>query len=241
MQTLVIIIREKVLITALVAGICLAQPLTIMAADAGLRQYKKGNYEEAVRAYDRILKDHHNWEEAHFGKGAALYKAQKIDEAMQEFEKAIAVKDPIRKSAVYYNLGNSLYQSGRMEESLAFYKKALELNPRDFDAKYNYELARQMLKNQQKQNENQQKQSDQKKQDQQDQAQKNQSQDKKEQQQQQQKNQAQQQQSQKSRHEKEKSQEEAAQVLDALKNDEKKLMQERMRVKSSGLTKEKDW
>jgi len=222
-----------------VVGFFSMQTIDLPAADAGLRQYKKGNYQEAVRAYDRILKDHNNWEEAHFGKGAALYKDNKFDEAMQEFEKAIAIKNPLQKAAVYYNLGNALYQSGRAEESMAFYKKALELNPRDFDAKYNYELARQMKQNQQNQNKNREDQQNQKQQDKQnqDKSQQNQEQQSKEQQQ----NQAQQQQSPQKRQQKEKSQKEAAQILDALKNDEKQMMQERMKVQASGLTKEKDW
>jgi Ca-activated chloride channel family protein len=147
-------LEVKYLQVALSIGIITLQPLVLSAADTGLRQYKKGNFQEAIRTYDRILKDHGDWEEAHFGKGAALYKAQRLDEALQEFEKSIAIKDPTRKAAVYYNLGNALYQSGRVEESLSFFKKALELNPRDYDAKYNYELARQMMQNQQKQDQN---------------------------------------------------------------------------------------
>ena len=215
------------------------KPTGILAADSGLRQYKKGNYQEAIRAYDRILKDHDDWEEAHFGKGAALYKSQRIEEARREFEKAISVKDPMRKSAVYYNLGNTLFQSGRIEESLAFYKKALEYNPRDFDAKYNYELARQILQQQKNQDKNQSEQ----KPDQQNQPEEQPQPDQQSQPQnkEQQEQQAQQQPSQQNRQEKEKSQKEAAQILDALKNDEKKLMQEKMRMKASGLAKEKDW
>jgi Ca-activated chloride channel family protein len=215
------------------------KPTGILAADSALRQYKKGNYQEAIRAYDRILKDHDDWEEAHFGKGAALYKSQRIEEARREFEKAISVKDPMRKSAVYYNLGNTLFQSGRIEESLAFYKKALEYNPRDFDAKYNYELARQILQQQKNQDKNQSEQ----KPDQQNQPEEQPQPDQQSQPQnkEQQEQQAQQQPSQQNRQEKEKSQKEAAQILDALKNDEKKLMQEKMRMKASGLAKEKDW
>ncbi|HQE94987.1 MAG TPA: tetratricopeptide repeat protein [Candidatus Marinimicrobia bacterium] len=222
-----------------VLGMVILCPLKISAADSALRQYEKGNYQEAIHAYDRILKDHDDWEEAHFGKGAALYKSQRIEEARREFEKAISVKDPMRKSAVYYNLGNTLFQSGRIEESLAFYKKALEYNPRDFDAKYNYELARQILQQQKNQDKNQSEQ----KPDQQNQPEEQPQPDQQSQPQnkEQQEQQAQQQPSQQNRQEKEKSQKEAAQILDALKNDEKKLMQEKMRMKASGLAKEKDW
>jgi Ca-activated chloride channel family protein len=145
----------------------------------------------------------------------------------------------MRKSAVYYNLGNTLFQSGRIEESLAFYKKALEYNPRDFDAKYNYELARQILQQQKNQDKNQSEQ----KPDQQNQPEEQPQPDQQSQPQnkEQQEQQAQQQPSQQNRQEKEKSQKEAAQILDALKNDEKKLMQEKMRMKASSLAKEKDW
>lgn len=233
------ILNQIIRLVIFALAIIFFKPTGILAADSGLRQYKKGNYQEAIRAYDRILKDHDDWEEAHFGKGAALYKSQRIEEARREFEKAISVKDPLRKSAVYYNLGNTLFQNGRIEESLAFYKKALEYNPRDFDAKYNYELARQILQQQKNQDKNQSEQ----KPDQQNQPEEQPQPDQQSQPQnkEQQEQQAQQQPSQQNRQEKEKSQKEAAQILDALKNDEKKLMQEKMRMKASGLAKEKDW
>ncbi len=233
------ILNQIIRLVIFALAIIFFKPTGILAADSALRQYEKGNYQEAIRAYDRILKDHDDWEEAHFGKGAALYKSQRIEEARREFEKAISVKDPMRKSAVYYNLGNTLFQSGRIEESLAFYKKALEYNPRDFDAKYNYELARQILQQQKNQDKNQSEQ----KPDQQNQPEEQPQPDQQSQPQnkEQQEQQAQQQPSQQNRQEKEKSQKEAAQILDALKNDEKKLMQEKMRMKASGLAKEKDW
>ena len=149
---------------------------------------------------------------------------------------AISSKDPLQKSAVYYNMGNALIKSERLEESLRFYKRALELNPQDYDAKHNFELVRQMM---QQQNQNQSQQQDQNgKKDQQNQ-QKNDQQDKKEKQEQQQSQP--QQTPHKQRQERQKSQEEAAQVLDALKDDEKKMMQERMKTKYSGIKKEKDW
>lgn len=233
------ILNQIIRLVIFALAIIFFKPTGILAADSALRQYEKGNYQEAIRAYDRILKDHDDWEEAHFGKGAALYKSQRIEEARREFEKAISVKDPLRKSAVYYNLGNTLFQNGRIEESLAFYKKALEYNPRDFDAKYNYELARQILQQQKNQDKNQSEQ----KPDQQNQPEEQPQPDQQSQPQnkEQQEQQAQQQPSQQNRQEKEKSQKEAAQILDALKNDEKKLMQEKMRMKASGLAKEKDW
>ncbi|MBU4444177.1 MAG: tetratricopeptide repeat protein [Candidatus Marinimicrobia bacterium] len=214
--------------------------IPVLAKDNAQKLYESGQYDEAINKYNRILIEHPDWEEVHFGKGSALYKSEKIDEAMREFELAISSKDPLQKSAVYYNMGNALIKSERLEESLKFYKRALELNPQDYDAKHNFELVRRMM---QQQNQDQSQQQDQNgKKDQQNQ-QKNSQQDKKEKQgQEQQQQQSKPQQTpQKQRQERQKSQEEAAQVLDALKDDEKKMMQERMKTKYSGIKKEKDW
>lgn len=221
-----------------------------LSEDDARKSYENGQFEEALRKYERILAQHPDWEEAHFGKGAALYKTDRIDEALREFEMAIPSKNPIRKSAALYNMGNALLKSDRLEESLKFYKRALELNPRDYDAKHNFELVRQMMQQQQEQQPQQQDQSDKQdqqnqdeKQDQQDQ-QKNDQQDpdgKQDRQDQQDRQQQPPQDSRQERREKQKSQEEAAQVLDALKDKEKKMMQERIKTKYSGIKKEKDW
>lgn len=187
------------------------------AADKGQRAFQKGEYQTALRHYERVLQKHPDWEAAHFGKGAALYKTQRFNEALLEFEKSLSIKDDKQKAAVLYNLGNTLFQSGRIAESLQFYKRALELNPRDFDAKHNYELARLALQQQKQQPSQQQKQ----------QSSENQSQN--------------QPQSQQDSQQKRQQQAEAAQVLDALKNKEKQLMQERLRQQHPSLIREKDW
>jgi len=209
-----------------------------LARDETRTLYDAGRYAEAIRKYDRILAQHPDWEEAHYGKGSALYKSDQVEDAIREFEQALAIKDPLRKSATFYNLGNALLKSNRLEESLKFYQRAIELNPNDFDAKHNFELVRQLLR-QQPQSQQQQNKQDQKQQQQQqrqpDQSQQNQPQQQKQQQQ------SREQQSAQQRQEQQKSKEEAAQILDALKDNEKKLMQERLKTKYTGIKREKDW
>jgi len=53
--------------------------LAVLAKDEPQRLYEAEQYEDAIRAYDRILSKHPDWEEAHFGRGAALYKAEQIE------------------------------------------------------------------------------------------------------------------------------------------------------------------
>jgi len=216
----------------------LGQPT--LAQDEARRLYDTEQYEDAVRKYDRILSEHPDWEEAHFGRGAALYKSEQIEEAMREFELAISSKNPLQKSAAFYNIGNAFMKSDRLEESLRFYKRALELNPRDYDAKHNFELVRQMMQQEQQQQQQNQDQQNQEPPEQNQQGQQNQQPEQEQPEQQQRESQPQQKPPQQKR-EREKSQEEAAQVLDALKDNEKKMMQERMKTKYSGIKKEKDW
>ena len=116
-----------------------------------VKMIEKGQFKEAIKHYDRVIKEHPNWTEAHFGKGVALYKEQNIEEAVKEFENSIAAKNDIQKSAAYYNLGNILLDSQKPDEALNFYRKSLELNSKDIDAKHNFELAKRMLQQQQKQ------------------------------------------------------------------------------------------
>ena len=213
--------------------------IPVFAGDETRALYDAGRYAEAIKKYDRILAQHPDWEEAHYGKGSALYKSDQVEDAIREFEQALAIKDPLQKSATFYNLGNALFKSNRLEESLKFYQRAIELNPHDFDAKHNFELVRQLLQQQPNQSQQQPNQSDQKQQKQQ-QHQPNQSQQNQPQRQEQQQ-QSREQQPAQQRQEQQKSKEEATQILDALKDNEKKLMQERMKIKYTGIKRDKDW
>lgn len=222
----------------IIIGVLLMTLVGVLPAQEDGRQlFEAGEYDEALRHYERILSQHPDWEEAHFGRGAALYKAGRYDEALQAFEQAIPSPDPQQKAAAFYNLGNTFLQLQKLEESLRFYKRALELNPQDYDAKHNYELVRQMLQKQPPQTQPDQAQ---KEGEQADEQPSGKSEQPPRQEQSPQDSQAQQP-PQSQRSEQEKSQAEAAQILDALKDSEKKLMQERMKAKYSGLKKEKDW
>jgi len=221
--------------------------------DKPRKLFEKGNYQAALKYYERILKQHPDWEAAHFGKGAVLYKQGEIETALQEFEQAIGSGDADQKSAAFYNAGNALLKSNRLQEALQFYKRSLEIDPRDFDAKHNYELARRMLQqqqsNQSSQGDQQQNQKQQQKQSPQDQ--KEQKQSEKEPQQQKSDQQKQKSQSHQKRQpqpakqdqqqKKEQKKEEAAKILNALKDNEKDLIKKRLKSEYQGIKREKDW
>ena len=132
---------------------------SLLADDDGLNNYKNKKFEEAKSYYEQILLAKENDAAASLGLGASQYQLGDIPNAAKSFEEALKSKNTNIQDRAYYNLGNSLYNQQKMEESIAYYRKALELNPNDDDAKFNYELAKYIA---QQQDQNQDNQDDQK-------------------------------------------------------------------------------
>jgi superkiller protein 3 len=66
-----------------------------------------------------------NYTEAYNNIGLALYKMGRVDEAIIQYQKAVAT-DPNYAEA-YYNLGLALYKMGRVDEAIASAQRALQL------------------------------------------------------------------------------------------------------------------
>ncbi len=124
----------------------------LFADDEGLNNYKNKKFEEAKKYYEQIITLRENNAAASLGLGASQYQLGDIPNAAKSFEEALKSKNINIQDRAYYNLGNSLYSQQKIEESIAFYRKALELNPNDDDAKFNYELAKYIEQQQQEQN-----------------------------------------------------------------------------------------
>ena len=207
----------------------------------GNNRYEEGNFQEAEIEYRKALSEKPDYHKGKFNLGDAMYSQENYEESGKIYTELGEIsKSPNVKSGSWYNLGNSLMQQQKYQESIEAYKKALRVNPDDQDAKYNLEYARQMLNEQQQQQQNQDQnqdeenkdqEQDQKDQEQQedqnkDQQDQNQEQDQKEQKDQQQDQQDQGDQQQQQQQPQQISKEDAQRMLDALKNDEKKTLQE---------------
>lgn len=112
----------------------------------GNEEYDQEKYEEALSAYQDALLDDPMNEAGVFNKGDALYKLKKYDEAVEAYQKILSGKDINLSAQSYYNIGNAQFQQNKLQECINSYIKSLELNPDDFDVKYNLELARAKLK-----------------------------------------------------------------------------------------------
>ncbi len=94
--------------------------------------YQKGRYDEAARLFDTPGR-----------KAAALYRAGKYEEAARLLEGQKGASDA-------YNRANSLAKAGKLSEALDAYRQALKLDPDDQDARFNMELVKKLLEEQQK-------------------------------------------------------------------------------------------
>jgi Ca-activated chloride channel homolog len=141
---------------ALLSG-CLLFPASAPASpSSALREYKSGNYEQALKEYERLLKKNKDDPRLHFNAGAAAYKNRQFEEAAKEFNATLAAPDLKLQGLGYYNEGNALYHLGEgnpdpakrkeaWEKALQDFQSTMKLNPQDPDAKHNYEFVKKML------------------------------------------------------------------------------------------------
>lgn len=208
---------------------------------SGNKLFGKEKYTEAEIAYRKALEVNANSPQATYNLGNALYKQEKAQDAMNQYQSALAQAqgNPSRQASVLHNMGNIFMQTGDYAQAVMAYRQSLINRPGDDETRYNLALAQALLRQQQQQQQQQQNQ-DQQQEQQQDQQQQQQEQQQEQQQQQQQQQQEQQQQEEQERI----SKEQAQQLLDALMQDEKEVqekvkklqMQQGQRVKT-----EKDW
>ncbi|MBN1415373.1 MAG: tetratricopeptide repeat protein [Bacteroidales bacterium] len=202
----------------------------------GNNEYKEKKYNEAEINYRKALEKNINSSKAEYNLSNALYKQEKYEAAATKyFNLSQLKKNKDEISRYYYNLGNSLFKANKLNESIEAYKNALRNNPGDTDARHNLQFVLTMknMQNQQQQQDNQGKKDQQDSQDKQDQKQ----------QQQQQQQQQQKQQQQQNQQKDQISREVAERLLQALENDEKKVLQ-KVKEKQNQVRKvpvEKDW
>ena len=91
---------------------------------------------------------------ASYNMANSFYKSGLISEALNEYRSSIQKsKNREELHKAYHNLGDVFMQSKDYQGAVDAFKKALLNNPKDDETRYNYVLAKELLKNQQK-NEN---------------------------------------------------------------------------------------
>ena len=129
---------------------CVVPPLAggrkAASPSSALREYKAGQYDQALKEYERLLQKRTDDPRLHFNAGAAAYRDRQFDEAAKQFNATLASPDLNLQGLAYYNEGNSLYHLGERnpdpkqrteswEKALQDYQSTMKLSPQDADAK----------------------------------------------------------------------------------------------------------
>ena len=237
----------------------------VQQAQAKMAAAQKSFTEAEVRYKKAIKTKDEKYLEAEFNLGDALFKQGRYDDARQKFESIIEdpKTPPTIKGYAHFNIGNAHLQEfaqdpqenkDKIDESIESYKQALRMNPKDANARFNLEFARNLKQKQQQQQQQQQQDQDQNKEEKEDQKQdqnkdkeqeQNKDKDKEQKGENQEKDNKQEKEEEKGQEEKkdEISKEEAERLLKALENKEEELQEDRkdQKVKGGRVIIEKDW
>ncbi len=164
-------IRNTLLLLLAVLALAACSPKANKLVAEGNDDYAQAEYLTALEAYQNAAIENPELAEPYYNAANALYREGDYDAALEQLQQALVYANAEQLAqAGYYNLGNALYNKQELETAVNAYRQALLINPDDADAKYNLELALQMLQ-QQQQEEQQQQEQEQQDQEQQDQEQ----------------------------------------------------------------------
>lgn len=107
----------------------------------GNRLFNEKRYQSAVEEYHKAQVKNPSRPEILYNLGTALYKIDQFPESARQLSESLKnAQDKSLSAANWYNYGNVQYRLGQFDQAVDAYKKALDLNPKDKDAKHNLEL-----------------------------------------------------------------------------------------------------
>ena len=145
----------KVLAAAVLLTAALFTP-EARAKNAGVEAYEREDYKGAAEHFMKQLQRMPESQALHFDQGATAYKQGDFGKALEAFAKAVTSPDPQLRAAAEYNLGNTLYQRGagqkdkepkirEWKNALQHYDQALNVQPKNAEAKYNRDLVQRLI------------------------------------------------------------------------------------------------
>lgn len=147
-----------------------AAPAGAVSPGEAVRQgntlYEAGNFDAAVQQYDAAAQALPDAAAVHFNLGNALFKQQRLDDAVEHYARALTTAAPGPaglEERLKYNLGNVAYQRAlqalpdaqqalpHLQSAMTYYRDSLEVDPQQGNARYNLELAHTLLRQLQQQ------------------------------------------------------------------------------------------
>ena len=118
----------------------------------GNQQAESKEFNEAEMAYRRALSKAPEKPEALYNLGNTHFEEQDFDEAKQRyFQTQKFTENKFSKQQTFHNLGNVFMEQKDYAKAVEAYKNALRNNPEDEETRYNYALAKELLKKEQDQ------------------------------------------------------------------------------------------
>lgn len=111
------------------------------AVDVGNKAFSAEMYDTALNAYEIAEESLPDRTEPTYNTANTLYRQQRYREAVELYDEVLAGQDLDLSDWTTFNTGNALYEAGDHEQAIEMYKQALRINPDDYDAKHNLELA----------------------------------------------------------------------------------------------------
>ena len=99
----------------------------------------KGQYDAAIKDYDKVLSLKPGYADAYGNRGAAYSKRGEHDRAIKDFDKAIELNPD--GAVAYNNRGNAYCAKGQYEAAIKDYSRAIELKPDVAEAHYGRGIA----------------------------------------------------------------------------------------------------
>ena len=118
----------------------LAQADVGSAMRKGNHLFNKGEYEKAITSYQEALVQEPDNPKIHYNLARALYKTEKYDEAIGEFQMGLLEKNKDFQADCFYNIGNCQFKKGQLDAAIESYKTTLLMKSEDLDAKQNLEF-----------------------------------------------------------------------------------------------------
>ena len=153
--------KVKVPVMAALVGIWLVPIAAPASPSSALREYRAGNYTNALQEFARLAQANTNDLRLVFNAGTAAYRATNFDAALTDFQRATWSPDLKLQQQAYYNLGNTLYRQGELkfepdtasldameetwQQAVKGYEHAAELNTNDADAACNLAFVKRQM------------------------------------------------------------------------------------------------
>lgn len=145
------VLFSLILSAALIGGFNDIARINAMKKEAK-EAYNNGDYEAALKHYE-LLSDSLSVDDDNILLNLAnsYFKVQDTTKAINNYSRLTASSDKIVRSVAHQQLGIIKNREKQFEEALSHFKESLKADPLNEDSRYNYELLKKVLEEQEKQ------------------------------------------------------------------------------------------